>query len=107
MAYEGWASVELMGFVKTVGRISEEEAYGSKLLRVDRPVVTDDGLVEAWVTTYHGGSAIYRITPLSEDLGMRAARGMGDPRPVEPMQARIASPLKDAEFDEVDEEDRF
>jgi len=82
MAYEGFAQVELMGHRVRYGRISEEESYGSKFLRIDIPF--DSGVV----TEYYGGSAIYAITPLSEEI-CKDRIGTHDPRPVQPLQYRL------------------
>lgn len=59
---EMWAMVELMGHVKMAGRISEESHFGTVLLRCDIPQGSDGGYFTQW----YGGSAIYRITPISE-----------------------------------------
>lgn len=52
-----WAVVELMGHRQEVGRISEAEAAGCKFLRVDTP----RGV------RFYSGSAIYAITPTTEE----------------------------------------
>lgn len=58
-----WAVVELMGHVKTAGRVSEEAHFGTVLLRLDIPAVNH--IPEH--TEYYGGASIYRITPCTEE----------------------------------------
>lgn len=61
-----FAIVELFGHQTLVGRIAEIERFGSKMLAIEplhagelRPVV------------YHGGDAIYRLTPCSAEVAWR------------------------------------
>ena len=41
--YSGWALVEQMGFRKTVGKVTEVEMYGTKMLRLDIPALIIPG----------------------------------------------------------------
>jgi hypothetical protein len=82
MAYEGYARVELMGYRVRYGRVSEEEAYGAKMLRLDIPFESGE------VTEYYGGSSVYALTPISEEM-CRDELGKKDPRPVRPLQYRL------------------
>lgn len=84
-AYEGWALLELMGHRQRVGRVSEAEIYGGKLLRIDIPV----GDTAEVVTEFYGCSSIYGLRPLSEEIAKDYARRNGDPRPVRPVEYRI------------------
>jgi hypothetical protein len=77
-AYQGWAIVELMGHRSLVGEISEAEAFGCKLLRIDAPVSGADENLEPRKTQFYGGAAIYCITPTTEDYVRRLVR----PKPV-------------------------
>ncbi len=100
-----WALVEIMGFRKHYGRISEVEKFGAKMLRVDVPVVAAAPLLgepERFETFVYGGSAIFGITPMTEE----ACRKWHDDsrRPYAPV-ARLPAP--DSDFDEVDEERPF
>lgn len=61
-----YAIVELFGHSTLIGRIAEVERFGSKMLALEplhagelRPVV------------YHGGAAIYRLTPCSAEVAWR------------------------------------
>ncbi len=96
MSYTGWALVEIMGHVRCYGRISEEEMFGAKLLRVDIPLPGDEflevGEEEKFYTRYFGGSAIYGITPLEESVARAQAARYGDPRPPAPLGYRLATP---------------
>lgn len=67
-AAEQWAVVELMGHVRTAGRLSEEERFGVKMGRVDIP--QSDG---SFVTQYFGGSSVYRLTLVCEDAARLVA----------------------------------
>ena len=69
MEYEGWAIVELMGHRRYGGEVSEVEMYGAKLLRLDvYPAEGDDPAM----TQYYSASAIYCITPATEDIARQA-----------------------------------
>ena len=71
MKYEGWAIVELMGHRTFGGRVSEVEMYGGKLLRLD---VFDEEGAEPALTQYYGSSAIYCITPSTEEAAREVGR---------------------------------
>jgi hypothetical protein len=96
-AYEGWAIVEQMGFKKRIGKISEVEMYGAKMLRIDLPVFDPAPLpfpgaipiILDWVSEFAGGPSIYNITPVSDEVGINLAHERGDPRPVRPVDYRL------------------
>lgn len=71
-----WAILELMGHVKIAGYVTEEERFGTVMGRIDIP--TND---EAMMTQYFGGSAVYRLTPVTETVA-RAFAARNQPRPV-------------------------
>jgi len=85
VAYEGWARLELMGHRQRVGFVREVEMYGGKMLRIDLPV---EGSTD--VTEFYGVTSIYARTPISEAIARDVAKRYGDPRPVQPMDYRIA-----------------
>lgn len=91
-AYEGWAIVELMGHRRLAGQVSEVEQYGSKLLRLDIPIAAADGQPETSATQFYGGSAIYCVTPATEEVARALAERLGDPRPVMPVSYRLPPP---------------
>ncbi len=72
-----WAIVELMGHVKLAGRLSEEEKFGAKMGRVDVPQA--DG---TYRTVYFGGSSVYRLQVVSEEVARHVGREA--PQPVSP-----------------------
>lgn len=91
-AYTGWALLELMGHRQRIGRVSEVEAYGGKLLRIDIPVAEGEGVTESHgpcVTEFYGASSVYALRPLSEAVALAMVKQYGDPRPVMPMDYRI------------------
>lgn len=61
---EGWVILELMGHVRLIGIISEVEAFGSKLGRIES--LQRDG---TFVTQHFGAASVYRITPTTEETG--------------------------------------
>ncbi len=64
-----WAIVELLGHIKTGGRVSKDEFIGAGLLRLDVPQA--DG---SMVTQLINPSSIYRLTFTSEDAARAGAR---------------------------------
>lgn len=75
--FEGWAIVELMGHRKVAGLVSSEEVGGVALIRIDVP--GDNGVNVA--TQYYNPTALYCLTPTTEDLARKVARG-NQPAPV-------------------------
>lgn len=57
-----YAIVELFGHTTLVGRIAEVERFGTKMLAIE-PLFRDT-LLSA---VFHGGAAIYRLTPCSAE----------------------------------------
>lgn len=82
-AFEGWALLELMGHRQRVGRVSEVEMFGGKLLRIDIPV---DG---GEFTEFYGCSSVYALRPIAEDVARDMAKRCSDPRPVRPVEYRL------------------
>ena len=105
MAYEGWALVEQMGFRQTVGKVSEAEVYGTKMLRLDVPVfgsIASADPPQVCVTRFCGGPSLYQVTPLDEETAIDMARRQSDPRPVKPVAYQIEAPR----HEDADDEDR-
>ncbi len=67
-----WAIIELMGHNVLAGQVSEVEALGVTLARIDVPEA--DG--RAAFTQFVGGTAIYRITPCDEQTAREALARM-------------------------------
>lgn len=99
MAYEGWALVEQMGFRQTVGKISEVENYGTKMLRLDVPVFSGAADPSEFVTRFCGGPSLYQVTPMDEATAIDMARRQADPRPVKPVAYQIEDHSADDEED--------
>lgn len=74
--FDSWAVVELLGHVRTAGRVTEEERFGVKMGRCDVPRA--DG---GFTTFYFGGGSVYRMTPCTEDAAKAVAIG-NQPEPV-------------------------
>ena len=66
-----WAIVEIFGYRRHVGVVSESEQFGAKMLRIDVPkpldVLNPTPAIEA--TYFYGGASIFGITPITEELG--------------------------------------
>jgi hypothetical protein len=58
-----WAIVELFGHTTLVGRITEVERFGAKMMAIE-PLFRDTLLP----MVLHGGAAIYRLTPCSAEV---------------------------------------
>ena len=84
--FEGWAIVELMGHRKLAGRIREVTIAGGAFIRLDVPS-------DSPVTQYYGPSAIYCITPTTEELATRIAAAS---RPTPVHQHELPAPKAEA-----------
>lgn len=67
-----WGVVEVMGHQAYAGEISQEEVAGVAMVRVDVP---ESGNRPAF-TKFLGASAVYAITPLSEELAKARAEAL-------------------------------
>lgn len=67
--FESWVKLELMGRKVLIGKASEILIAGAPLLRIDVPASGD---MPAYTQMY-GVSAIYCITPITEEVALRAA----------------------------------
>lgn len=72
--FEGWAVVELMGHRKLAGKVSEATIAGGAFIRLDVPS-------EPPATQFYSPSAVYCITPTTEDT-VRAFSKKNAPEPV-------------------------
>ena len=72
MSKEGdlWAIVEVMGHARYAGRVSEYSELGVPLVRVEVPALNDQPAFEKLL----GASAIFRITPCTEEAATLAAK---------------------------------
>lgn len=104
-AYEGWAILELMGHRRLGGYVREVEMFGAKSCRIDIPSATKEGQVHA--TQFYGGSAIYCLTPCTEEAARTVAR-MNQPEPVQRWELPALSreePQDNATTGDVDDGD--
>ena len=82
-----WACVEIFGYRKHYGRITEVERFGAKMLRVDVPTQTAAPLLgesEQFETFLYGGGSIFSLTPMTEEAARKWAENER-PRPYKPM----------------------
>jgi hypothetical protein len=89
-SFDEWAMVELMGHQRIAGRVTEAEIGGCKFVRVDVP--ESEGRQP--LTKFLGPSAIYAITPMTEE----SARAMAvriDADPIQIWDARRLVELDD------------
>ena len=92
---ERYAVVALMGHRQVAGRVSEEMFAGTPMCRVDIPLA--DG---SFSTRLFGGSAIYEITFVEEDVARAVAKR--DPaHPVSAWSARSLGLLPEPEREEL------
>ena len=61
-----YAIVELFGHTTLVGRIAEVERFGAKMLVIE-PLFAGEFLP----AIFHGGAAIYRLTPCSAEVAFK------------------------------------
>jgi hypothetical protein len=76
-----YALVDLMGHQRIAGHVSEATIAGGAFIRVDVPAVGED----VAHTRYFGPSAIYSISPVSEEVARAMAASLRQ-RPVQPYE---------------------
>lgn len=100
--FRQWAIVELMGHQKTAGLLSEVTLAGGAFLRLDVPK-NGGGMY----TQFLSPSAIYRITPCSEEIARVIVKRYAAP-PVLPYELPTLPPgEKPSPATEETEEDPF
>lgn len=92
---QGWAILELMGHRKLGGLIEEAEIAGASFIRIDVPGESE----EIIATQFYSASAIYCITPTTEDMA-RAVAIYSRPEPVSRWELPPGSDERDSGFDE-------
>lgn len=71
-----WSIVEIFGHRRHVGRIREEERFGTRMLRIDVPKVDyETREITGFASHYYGGGSIFSITPTNEASAITANRG--------------------------------
>jgi len=85
---KSWALVELFGHQRIVGFLSQQSFGTGVLFRVDVPDLLKDGkTVRDGFTRYFGISAIYSVTPISEQM-VRELLPTCDGTPARPLGLR-------------------
>jgi hypothetical protein len=84
-----YAVVEIFGHRRHAGRISDEERFGTKLLRIDVPKEGD--FANGHQTFFYGGGSIFSLTPADLDLVRQINR------PYQPIGRLSAPPAEDQE----------
>ena len=80
-----WGLVELFGHQRIVGMVTVDPTDFPGMVRVDVPDLLKDGKVErAGFTRYLGKSALYSVTPISEE-SVRELLSHIDGRPARPL----------------------
>lgn len=116
--FEGWAILELMGHRKLAGFLSEQAIGGASFVRIDVPKAPPnpsldlralgdaERAAEAWaVTQFYAPSAVYCITPTTEDLARKVAAG-AQPTPVTRYELPAATPRARRD-DDSDDNDAY
>ena len=99
--FEGYAVLELMGHRRLAGYVREEEHFGVGLIRID---VLHGETEEREVTTqYYSPSALYALTPTTEEV-VRAAARRNDVAPVQRWELPAAKPREEPAVDFEEEE---
>jgi hypothetical protein len=99
--YEGWTILELMGHRRLGGHVSEATIAGASLLRLDVYLPGDE---KPMATQFYSASAIYCITPTTEELA-RAVAKSNVPAPVQRWELPALPAKKETGGDEGEEQD--
>ncbi len=98
--FDEYVILNLFGHVRRAGRLTEQQIAGHGFLRLDIPV--EDG----WVTQIVNPTAVYDITPTTEELA-RAAAATRRHEPVRRYELPAAKPPARNDCDEYDDEVPF
>lgn len=102
--YEGWTILELMGHRRLAGYVREHVIGGAAFIRIDVPGEGADTVA----TQFYSPSAVYCMTPTTEDLARKVAKG-AQPAPVTqwdlPQPSRTLSASSHARDDDDDDDD--
>lgn len=74
--FEEWAILEIMGYRRLSGKVTEAVIGGGNFIRIDIPDNNDK-----YTTQYYSPSSIYCITPTSEDIARQFAKS-NQPAPI-------------------------
>lgn len=95
--FDEWAILELLGHVRTAGRVAEVTLFGTAMGRIDIP--TPDG---GMITQFFGGGSVYRMTPTTEEIA-RVVALSNQPEPVHRWE--LEAPHDSRTPDDADEDD--
>lgn len=99
--FSQWCVLELMGHRRLAGLVSEQEIAGQAFLRLD---IHREAEV---ITQYYSPSAVYCITPTTEEVARKTA-ALGRPQPVARWEIEEREPRGHEEADpELDVECPF
>lgn len=98
--FNGWAILELMGHKRLAGWVTEVEFAGAAMIRIDVPGDEDGDAA----TQLYNSSAMYCLTPTSEDTARRVAK-LATMAPVTTWELASAERRAAIEVADVDDED--
>ena len=96
---EGWTILELMGHRRLAGYVNEVEIAGQGFLRLEIPAAEIDGDELPAVTQFYSPSAVYALTPTTEEL---ARQVRSRPQPVHAFEIPRPLALNPASSDHDD-----
>ena len=67
--FEQWAIMEIMGYRKLAGKVSEAKIGAAAFIRIDIP----QGKEEKSFTQFYNPTSVYAITPTTEEIARRYA----------------------------------
>jgi len=106
VGFEGWGILELMGHRKLAGYVSEQAIGGASFIRIDVPKY-DGAPRENVATQFYSPSAVYCLTPTTEELARKVAAG-AQPAPVTRWELPPAPPVpakRKSPYDDDDDEE--
>lgn len=113
--FEMWCVLELFGHRRMAGIVSEQTIAGASFIRIDVPE-TDEEDKEGWFTQLYNPSAVYAISPTSEEQARKVAQ-RAHYRPIQEYEVRPTQealpvvgrgwPLDHDEPDETSAEDEY
>lgn len=80
--FAGWCILELFGHRRLGGYVTEQEIAGAAFIRIDVPDEPGPTGQEYQATQFYSASAIYAITPTTEEIA-RALAARNRPAPVQ------------------------
>ena len=106
-ALDTWAVVEMLGFKKLAGHISEHVMGSVVFIRLDVPEtrLNEDTVAQEY-TKYIGPGSIYCITPCSEEIARLAAQQLAAYNPPIPvaLPARLSASVVEEDVDSDDDD---